>query len=31
LGKRVRFYTATGLANELLEAQDQHTLGKCLA
>ena len=31
LGKRVRFYTATGLANELLEAQDQHTLGKRLA
>ena len=31
LGKKVRFYTATGLANELLEAQDQHTLGKRLA
>ncbi len=31
LGKRVRFYTATGLANDLLEAQDQHTLGKRLA
>jgi len=31
IGKRVRFYTATGLANEFLEAQDQHTLGKRLA
>jgi DNA replication protein DnaC len=31
LGKRVRFYTATGLASELLEAQDQHALGKRLA
>ena len=31
LGKRVRFYTATALVNELLEAQDQHTLGKRLA
>ena len=31
LGKKVRFYTATGLVNELLEAQDQHTLGKLLA
>jgi len=31
MGKRVRFYTATGLANELLEAQDQHVLGKRLA
>lgn len=30
-GKRVRFYTATGLINELLEAQDQHMLGKRLA
>ncbi len=30
LGKKVRFYTATGLANELLEAQDQHALGKRL-
>jgi len=30
-GKRVRFYTATSLANELLEAQDQHLLGKRLA
>ena len=29
-GRRVRFYTATGLINELLEAQDQHTLGKRL-
>jgi DNA replication protein DnaC len=31
LGKKVRFYTATSLVNELLEAQDQHTLGKRLA
>jgi len=31
LGKKVRFYTATSLINELLEAQDQHTLGKRLA
>lgn len=30
-GKRVRFYTATGLINELLEAQEDHTLGKRLA
>ena len=30
-GKRVRFVTATGLVNELLEAQEQHTLGKRLA
>ena len=30
-GKRVRFHTATGLVNELLEAQDQRTLGKRLA
>lgn len=30
-GKKVRFYTATGLVNELLEAQDQHALGKRLA
>jgi DNA replication protein DnaC len=29
-GKRVRFYTATSLASELLEAQDQHHLGKRL-
>jgi DNA replication protein DnaC len=31
MGKRVRFYTATSLANDLLEAQDQHLLGKKLA
>ena len=31
MGKKVRFYTATGLVNELLAAQDQHTLGKRLA
>ncbi|MFC2032146.1 ATP-binding protein [Chloroflexota bacterium] len=31
LGEKVRFYTATALVNELLEAQDQHTLGKRLA
>ena len=30
-GKRVRFYTATSLASELLEAQDQHLLGRKLA
>ncbi|HZA23298.1 MAG TPA: ATP-binding protein, partial [Dehalococcoidia bacterium] len=30
-GKRVRFYTATGLVNELLEAQEERTLGKRLA
>jgi DNA replication protein DnaC len=30
-GKRVRFITATGLINELVEAQDQHALGKRLA
>lgn len=30
-GKRVRFFTATGLINELVEAQDQHTLGKRLS
>ena len=30
-GKRVRFHTATGLINELLEAQEDHTLGKRLA
>jgi DNA replication protein DnaC len=29
-GKRVRFYTATGLTNELLEAQEERTLGKRL-
>ena len=29
--KRVRFYTATGLINDLLEAQEEHTLGKRLA
>ncbi|HEY90604.1 MAG TPA: ATP-binding protein [Dehalococcoidia bacterium] len=31
MGKRVRFYTATALLNEFLEAQDQHSLGKRLA
>ena len=31
MGKRVRFYTATSLASELLEAQDQHLLGRKLA
>jgi len=31
LGKKVRFYTATGLVNELLEAQDQYALGKRLS
>jgi DNA replication protein DnaC len=30
-GKNVRFYTATSLVNELVESQDQHTLGKRLA
>jgi DNA replication protein DnaC len=30
-GKRVRFYTATGLVNELLEAQEERILGKRLA
>jgi DNA replication protein DnaC len=30
-GNRVRFYTATGLVNELLEAQEERTLGKRLA
>ncbi len=30
-GKRVRFFTATGLINDLLEAQEQHTLGRRLA
>jgi DNA replication protein DnaC len=30
-GKRVRFYTATGLINDLLEAQEDHTLGKRVA
>ncbi len=29
-GKRVRFHTATGLASELLEAQDQHSLARRL-
>jgi DNA replication protein DnaC len=27
-GKRVRFHTATGLINDLMEAQEDHTLGK---
>ena len=31
MGRRVRFYTATSLASELLEDQDQHLLGKRLA
>ena len=30
-GMRVRFYTATGLVNDLLEAQEDHTLGKRVA
>ncbi len=30
-GKKVRFITATGLINELVEAQEQHTLGRRLA
>lgn len=30
-GKSVRFFTAAGLINDLLQAQDQHTLGKLLA
>ena len=30
-GKKVRFITATGLINDLVEAQEQHTLGKRLA
>ena len=30
-GKRVRFTTATALINELVEAQEQHTLGKRMA
>jgi DNA replication protein DnaC len=30
MGRRVRFYPATSLASELLEAQDQHLLGKRL-
>ena len=30
-GKRVRFFTAAGLVNELLEAQDEARLGKLLA
>lgn len=29
-GRRVRFFTATSLTNELVEAQEQHTLGKRL-
>jgi DNA replication protein DnaC len=29
-GKRVRFYTATGLVNELLEAQEERSLGRKL-
>ena len=29
--KRVRFYTATGLINDLLEAQEEHLLGKHMA
>jgi len=31
LGKKVRFYTATGLINDLLEAQEQHALGRRMA
>jgi len=30
-GKRVRFFTAAGLVNELLEAQDEYHLGKLFA
>ncbi len=30
-GKKVRFVTATGLINDLLEAQEQHTLGRRMA
>jgi DNA replication protein DnaC len=30
-GKRVRFFTAAGLVNDLLRAQDDHTLDKLLA
>lgn len=30
-GKKVRFVTATGLINDLVEAQEQHTLGRRLA
>ena len=30
-GKKVRFVTATGLVNDLVEAQEQHTLGRRLA
>ena len=30
-GKKVRFITATGLVNDLVEAQEQHTLGRRLA
>lgn len=29
-GKRVRFYTAAALVNELIQAQDEHRLGKVL-
>ncbi len=30
-GKKVRFFTATGLINDLLEAQEQHALGRRMA
>ena len=30
-GKKVRFFTATGLINDLVEAQEQHSLGRRLA
>jgi len=30
-GRKVRFYTATGLINDLLEAQEQHALGRRMA
>ena len=30
-GKKVRFFTATGLVNDLVEAQEQHSLGRRLA
>jgi len=30
-GRKVRFYTATGLINDLLEAQEQHSLGRRLS
>ncbi len=29
-GQRVRFYTAAGLVNELIEAQDEHWLPRLL-